>query len=108
MAVMGQIRGGTVGNGLQIAYGAPTTLSSTKITTNFTPKYIMCVFKYTTSGSMGCYYNADVNPNSYTRIYQATTDTQSLPSNNDGIKSVNVDGFTMQSTYTNFAYIAVG
>lgn len=106
--LMKQLTGGTVGNGLQIAYGAPTTLSSTKITTGFQPKYIMCAFKYTTSGTMGCYYNADESANTYKRIYMATYDTQSLPSGNDGIASINADGFTMQSAYTNFSYIAVG
>lgn len=106
--LMKQLTGGTVGNGLQIACGAPTTLSSTKITTGFQPKYIMCVFKYTSTASMGCYYNEDEDPNSYKRIYAATYDTQTLPGTNDGIVSVDADGFTMRSTYANFAYIAVG
>ena len=97
------------GGGYQVASGAPSSLTGGKVTTVFKPKIIMCAFAYTSNGTMACYYNADDDPGSYKRIYQATTDTQQLPNSNTGIVSVDDDGFTMNpSSLSNFTYIALG
>lgn len=97
------------GGSSNVAIAGPTTQVSASITLGFKPKYLMVAFRYTSTQTMACYFNADEHPDSYTRIYQATTDTQSLPSNNAGIKSIDDYGFTMQSgNLANFSYIAVG
>jgi len=108
---MAKVRASLGGSGgsSNVVIAGPTTQASASITLGFKPKYLMVVFRYTSNQVMGCYYNEDESTTSYKRIYQATTDTQTFPSNNAGIKTIDSDGFTMNSgNLTNFSYIAVG
>lgn len=106
---MAVIRALSGGGGQSKTDSIASVTNNQKITCGFKPRHIFVLCKYSGSNLMGFIYNADYNENKYLQ-YAASIVERDVGGNFYGFKSIDIDGFTINTngnTLTDFYYMAM-